>query len=104
MLLVRGEEADEAAGGAAPSGSRSDARVAQEVIFAARSEIHATHMAPAVEQYIVALIEATRYPERYDKDLRKWIQYRGEPARNDRAGQVLAGVCVAARAGLCASG
>jgi MoxR-like ATPase len=79
MLLVRGEEADDAAGGAAAVGSASDARVAQEVIFAARSEIHATHVAPAVEQYIVALIEATRYPERYDKDLRKWIQYGASP-------------------------
>src|SRR5580704_11571552 len=79
MLLVRGEEADDAAGGAAAVGSASDARVAQEVIFTARSEIHATHVAPAVEQYIVALIEATRYPERYDKDLRKWIQIGASP-------------------------
>lgn len=37
------------------------------------------HMALAVEQYIVALIEATRYPERYDKDLRKWIQIGASP-------------------------
>jgi MoxR-like ATPase len=79
MLLVRGEETDEAAASAAPGGSASDARVAQEVIFAVRSEIHATHVAPAVEQYIVALIEATRYPERYDKDLRKWIQFGASP-------------------------
>jgi MoxR-like ATPase len=80
MLLVRGEEADETTGaGAAADSSAPDARVAQEVIFAARREIHATHAAPAVEQYIVALIEATRYPERYDKDLQKWIQYGASP-------------------------
>ena len=36
-------------------------------------------MTEAVEQYIVALIEATRYPERYDKDLRKWIQIGASP-------------------------
>ena len=36
-------------------------------------------MAPAVEEYIVALIETTRYPERYDKDLRKWIQIGASP-------------------------
>lgn len=75
MLLVRGEETDEpSAAAAAP-----EARLGQEVIFAARSEIHAVQMAPAVEQYIVALIEATRYPERYDKTLRKWIQYGASP-------------------------
>ncbi len=36
-------------------------------------------MAAAVEQYIVTLVEATRYPERYDKDLRKWIQIGASP-------------------------
>jgi MoxR-like ATPase len=76
MLLVRGEEADEPA---SPVSSAQEERVAQDVIFAARSEIHAIHMAPAVEQYIVALIGATRYPERYDKDLRKWIQIGASP-------------------------
>jgi MoxR-like ATPase len=76
MLLVRGEEADEPAN-AASSGPVE--RVAQEVIFAARSEIHAVQMAAAVEQYIVALIEATRYPDRYDKELRKWIQIGASP-------------------------
>jgi MoxR-like ATPase len=80
MLLVRGEEAEEpaSAGGSAASPA-SEERIAQEVIFAARGEIHAVQMAPAVEQYTVAMIEATRYPERYDKDLRKWIQYGASP-------------------------
>ena len=78
MLLVRGEEADEPAVASA-GGSAQQERIAQEVIFTARSEIHAVQMAHAVEQYIVALIEATRYPERYDKDLRKWIQIGASP-------------------------
>jgi len=78
MLLVRGEEADEPAVARA-GGSAQQERIAQEVIFTARSEIHAVQMAHAVEQYIVALIEATRYPERYDKDLRKWIQIGASP-------------------------
>ena len=49
------------------------------MIFDARKEIHAIHMAEAVEKYIVALIQATRTPERYDKDLRKWIQIGASP-------------------------
>src|SRR5580704_17867548 len=75
MLHVRGEEEEQAAS----SSSTTTERLAQDVIFTARSEIHAIHVAEAVEQYIVALIEATRYPERYDKDLRKWIQIGASP-------------------------
>jgi len=77
MLLVRGEEADESA--SAPHSSAAVERIGQDVVFAARQEIHAVQMAQAVEQYIVALIEATRYPERYDKELRKWLQIGASP-------------------------
>ena len=74
MLLVRGEE-EEAAGG-----SKADTPLtAQQAIFDARREIHAVQVADAVAQYMVALIEATRYPEKYDKDLRKWIQIGASP-------------------------
>jgi MoxR-like ATPase len=76
MLLVRGEEEPGAQQGAA---IEKASLIAQDVIFTARQEIHSIHMAPAIEQYIVALIEATRYPERYDKDLRKWIQIGASP-------------------------
>jgi MoxR-like ATPase len=54
-------------------------RIEREVIFNARRQIHQIQMAPAVEQYIVALIQGTRYPERYDKDLRRWIQIGASP-------------------------
>jgi len=73
MLLVRGEEQGSVATAPASSLATTD-RIQQDVIFAARNEIHSLQMASAVEDYIVALVEATRYPERYDKDLRKWIQ------------------------------
>jgi MoxR-like ATPase len=77
MLLVRGEEQPPVADSA---GSHSTpALVPQDVIFAARREIHSIEMAAAVEQYIVKLVEATRYPERYDKELRKWIQIGASP-------------------------
>jgi MoxR-like ATPase len=76
MLLVRGEEEHDTSPtitSAAPD------KVAQQTIFDARKEIHTIHMAEAVEDYIVALIQATRTPERYDKDLRKWIQIGASP-------------------------
>ena len=73
MLLVRGEEIEKA------NDKATEQRTPQDVIFAARQEIHSVYMSPAVEQYIVALVEGTRYPERYDKDLRKWIQIGASP-------------------------
>jgi MoxR-like ATPase len=78
MLLVRGEEQAGDSTVAATS-SPTIQRIQQDVIFAARKEVHNIQMAPAVEEYIVALIEATRYPERYDKELRKWIQIGASP-------------------------
>lgn len=76
MLLVRGEEEP---GTSDTTASAASDKVAQQTIFDARKEIHATHMAEAVEDYIVALIQATRTPERYDKDLHKWIQIGASP-------------------------
>ena len=74
MLLVRGEEEPSA------NGAKTAANlVSQQAIFEARKEIHAIQMAPAVEQYVVSLIEATRFPERYDKELRGWIQIGASP-------------------------
>ena len=76
MLLVRGEEQPD---DTAKSNASAPPKVAQQIIFDARKEIHAIQMAAAVETYIVALIQATPTPERYNKDLRKWIQIGASP-------------------------
>jgi MoxR-like ATPase len=78
MLLVRGEEQVSEATTSTSSPATVE-RIQQDVIFSARNEIHGIQMASAVEDYIVALVEATRFPERYDKDLRKWIQIGASP-------------------------
>lgn len=75
VQLARGEEAS--AGGHA-SGA-SEPRLAQDSIFAARSEIHAVQVSEAVEQYIVALVQATREPAAIDADLAQWIQVGVSP-------------------------
>jgi MoxR-like ATPase len=54
-------------------------RIPQEAVFEARKEIHDVHVSGAIEQYIVALINATRYPDRYSDDLKKWIQVGASP-------------------------
>jgi MoxR-like ATPase len=36
-------------------------------------------VAPAIEQYIMALVDATRHPAKYDKTLATWIQIGSSP-------------------------
>ncbi len=53
--------------------------VSQEAIFAARQDILSMHMAPAVEEYIIQLIMATRNPSLYGDDLASWLEYGASP-------------------------
>lgn len=76
MRLVRDEKQTD---GSTQGSAATPQKVSQQTIFDARKEIHAIHMADAVENYIVNLIQATRTPERYNKDLRKWIQIGASP-------------------------
>ena len=79
VRLVRSEE------GTAPAATRAEGATAtpegipQQAIFDARAEIHGVHVSDAVAKYIVDLVFATRYPERYSEDLRKWIQVGASP-------------------------
>ncbi len=53
--------------------------ISQEILFAARQKILAMHMAPAVEEYIIQLIMATRHPALYGDDLASWLEYGASP-------------------------
>jgi MoxR-like ATPase len=53
--------------------------ISQSDLFEARQEILAMHMAPAVEEYIIQLIMATRKPELYGEDMVKWLEYGASP-------------------------
>jgi MoxR-like ATPase len=53
--------------------------ISQEDLFAARQEILVMHMAPAVEEYIIQLIMATRNPAVYGEDLASWLEYGASP-------------------------
>ncbi len=74
VRLVRAEE-QSAKDGAAPASEK----LAQQVIFDARVEINRVNVSDAVEKYIVALVFATRYPEKLDESLKKWIQIGASP-------------------------
>jgi len=71
MRLVRGEEQ--------PKSSTDQAKVAQQAVFAARDEIHQMHISENVENYMVALVMATRKPERYESELKNWIEVGSSP-------------------------
>ena len=79
VRLVRGEEGAKGTTGSKESGTAAEAAVPQEAVFEAREEIHEIHVAEAVERYIVDLVFATRYPERYGEPLSKWIQVGASP-------------------------
>ncbi len=72
IRLVRGEEG--------LSASTDDtAPVVQQVVFDARQEIKQIVVADIIEKYIVDLIFATRYPDRYDEKLASWIRFGASP-------------------------
>ncbi|MFS8115224.1 MoxR family ATPase [Rhizobium jaguaris] len=50
-----------------------------QAVFEARKEIGAITVSDPVEKYMVALVFATRYPDRYDKDLAKLLQVGVSP-------------------------
>lgn len=51
----------------------------QSLILEARQQVLAMHTAPAVEDYIVQLIMASRQPERYSQELASLIEFGASP-------------------------
>jgi MoxR-like ATPase len=83
LALVRSEDAA-ATGAAVPSDAagkqaKEENKVQADMIFAARKEINAIHVADAIGRYIVDLINATRKPEKFGDQLAKWIQVGSSP-------------------------
>ncbi|TBZ35077.1 MoxR family ATPase [Rhizobium leguminosarum bv. viciae] len=75
MRLNRKEE-NEAHGGAKPLPPE---KLNPQAVFDARKEIGAVTVSEPVEKYMVALVFATRYPDRYDKDLARLLQVGASP-------------------------
>jgi len=70
IKLVRGEE----------SAQQSVEQIDAEHIFTARDEIHHIHMSETMVDYIVAIVMATRKPERYpDSPLQQWLNVGSSP-------------------------
>ena len=69
---VRGEES-------AARTPDNDGPVLQQVIFDAREEINQVGVSGTIEKYIVDLVFATRFPERYDEQLASWLRVGASP-------------------------
>ena len=59
--------------------SQPERAVSQADIFAARQGALEVHMAPAVDEYIIQLVIATRDPSLYDAELADWLEYGASP-------------------------
>ena len=73
LRLVRGEEAS------STKKTKKGTVISQKVIFQAREEINKVHVSENMEQYIVDLINATRFPDKYSEQLDSWIDYGASP-------------------------
>ncbi|MGB5172031.1 AAA family ATPase [Eudoraea sp.] len=73
LSLLRNEE------GPSSEKKRSKETISQKVIFEARQEINKIHVSDSIEKYIVDLVNATRYPEKYSEELDLWIDYGASP-------------------------
>ena len=71
IRLVRGEEA---------GNEVEEPRFSQDVVFAAREQVAATTVSKNMDQYLVALIMATRDPARHEESqLKDWIRVGSSP-------------------------
>ena len=71
IRLVRGETR----GGE----TRAPDQISQQVVFDARAEINRVETSEAIESYMVSLIAATRRPEGYGEDLKRWVLVGASP-------------------------
>ncbi len=71
--LVRGEEAS------APKAKKKAETISRDFVFEARKEIHGIHLSESIQKYIVDLVNATRYPDKYTEELANWIDYGASP-------------------------
>lgn len=94
IRLVRSEEqARTRPNTATQDSAAAEEPVEQQAVFDARAEIAEVAVGEVVERYMVDLVFASRYPERYNDDLRRWIQVGASPRGAlalDRCGRTLA--------------
>ena len=79
MRLVRGEEGASRKSAGEGESSAPDQPIPQSAVFDARAEITAVEIPEPMEDYIVALVAATRRPAELSEDLARYIQVGVSP-------------------------
>jgi MoxR-like ATPase len=79
IRLVRGEEIAAMEARQGKAADKKPSAIPQEAVFAARREIGAIHVSDAIERYMADLVNATRIPSEYGKDLPRWIEIGASP-------------------------
>jgi MoxR-like ATPase len=79
MRLVRGEESSVEEPAAGKKKSSGEQPIPQSAVLDARKEITATQILQPMEDYIVALVAATRRPAEFNEDLARYIQVGVSP-------------------------
>jgi len=59
--------------------ARPQERLSQKDLFAARDRVAAVYIDRRVTEYIADLIQASRYPAEYDRDLERWSRFGASP-------------------------
>ena len=54
-------------------------KLSPQVIFDARKEIAGIKISEEVEKYIVDIISATRYPDKYSEPINQWLDFGASP-------------------------
>ncbi len=81
VRLIRKEQSQKMRQEAKDPNKKKEERILtkQETIFAARAELDVIPVPPDVERYMIDLIFATRYPQRYTYELRSFIAVGASP-------------------------
>lgn len=72
LRLVLSEES-------AAQGTKTLQKISQSVVLEARRETQNIEMSDVIENYLVALVGATRRPELFGENLKNWIRVGGSP-------------------------
>ena len=78
VRLVRREEAGNLSVGAGDT-LLNEQTMPQSAVLAARDAVRKIHVAPAIDTYIVNLVQATRQPKNYSAELASWIEFGASP-------------------------
>jgi MoxR-like ATPase len=79
IRLVRGEEVAALKEQQGDAPAQKPAPIPQAAVFAARREIGAIHVSDAMDRYMADLVNATRVPDQFGDDLKRWIEVGASP-------------------------